>query len=148
MLININQYKCTNLIIIILRWGTVYAHQNLTAKEFFSDWDDGLNHTGSVPAVSWWKVGKVIFVLMFVSTLKPFFKPDFSFIGCVGHVGVAKRCHCGPAHHGAGDVIVIAIPKNNNKRLTTMPSSITESSSLRWFMKMMNNPHPGADQAL
>ena len=54
--------KCTNL--IILRWGTVYAHQNLTAKEHFSDFDDGLNHTNSVPAVSWWKVGKVIFLLI------------------------------------------------------------------------------------
>merc|ERR1712055_984471 len=39
-------------------WGTVYAHQNLTAKEFFRDWTNGLNHTSSVPAVSWWKVGK------------------------------------------------------------------------------------------
>ena len=41
----------------------MYAHQNLTAKEFFSDWTDGLNHTSSVPAVSWWKVGKVILTL-------------------------------------------------------------------------------------
>ena len=115
----------------------MYAHQNLTAKEFFSDWDDGLNHTGSVPAVSWWKVGKVIFVLMFVSTLKPFFKLDFSFTGCVGHVGMAKRCHCGPAHHGTGGVIVIAIPKNNNKRLTTKPSAITES--LRYAANFLKN---------
>merc|ERR1712130_1034310 len=40
-------------------WGTVYATQNLTAKKHFDGWDeDGLEHTGSVPAVSWWKVGK------------------------------------------------------------------------------------------
>merc|ERR1719192_2838639 len=40
-------------------WGTVYATQNLTAKDHFSGWhEDGLEHTGSVPAVSWWKVGK------------------------------------------------------------------------------------------
>ena len=43
------------------RWGTVYAHQNLTAKDYFSNWADEHpgNYTSSVPAVSWWKVGKV-----------------------------------------------------------------------------------------
>ena len=43
------------------RWGTVYAHQNLTAKAIFSNWGEehGNNYTSSVPAVSWWKVGKV-----------------------------------------------------------------------------------------
>ena len=39
----------------------MYATQNLTAKKHFDGWDeDGLEHTGSVPAVSWWKVGKVV----------------------------------------------------------------------------------------
>jgi len=41
-------------------WGTVYAHQNTTAKEYFNDWNENGTfgeHTGSVPAVSWWKVG-------------------------------------------------------------------------------------------
>ena len=49
------------IVVVGCRWGTVYATQNLTAKEHFDGWDeDGLDHTGSVPAVSWWKVGKVI----------------------------------------------------------------------------------------
>jgi len=41
-------------------WGTVYAHQNLTAKAYFSNWaqEHPGNYTSSVPAVSWWKVGK------------------------------------------------------------------------------------------
>ena len=54
----------------MLRWGTLYAQQNLTAQGFFSDWMDGLNqsnfqlglgldHTSSVPSATWWKLGKV-----------------------------------------------------------------------------------------
>merc|ERR1711953_1386228 len=41
-------------------WGTVYAHQNLTAQSYFSNWaqEHPGNYTSSVPAVSWWKVGK------------------------------------------------------------------------------------------
>ena len=66
----------------MLRWGTVYAHQNLTAQKFFSDWTDGLDHsnfqlgvgldhTSSVPAVSWWKVGKVAKHLQHQKSIAP-----------------------------------------------------------------------------
>ena len=44
-----------------IRWGTVYATQNVTAKHFYNDYNF-TNHpdvTGSVPAVSWWQVGQV-----------------------------------------------------------------------------------------
>ena len=49
----------------------MYATQNLTAKKHFDGWDeDGLEHTGSVPAVSWWKVGKVVNVLKQIFMIK------------------------------------------------------------------------------
>ena len=68
----------------------MYAHQNLTAKEYFNDWDDGGNHTGSVPAVSWWKVGQVIFPLVKVIGIL-----QIKVIGIVKIkvIGIVKRKH-------------------------------------------------------
>ena len=38
-------------------WSTVYATQNRTAIEYYHDAMGSPDHTGAVPAVSWWKVG-------------------------------------------------------------------------------------------
>jgi len=75
-----------------------------TAKEYFNDWNKNGTfgeHTGSVPAVSWWKVGnvgKIIFEVeanhdcpkKYISVNSNALRMKcFTFSGCPGHVRVA-----------------------------------------------------------